>query len=421
MLLRLVILFWTLSNLSGSYPIQSAVFGDGIFVLNHPLSSSLIPELLEFTDHLGFTALLSPQGNFGVAAIDRLQLSNLYTYPDYTGTTLYIWNLNKTLPVEAVTLLDPSYSADVSTEREGPAFAVSPDERFIAIQLENELRILTFPALQFHTAISTYPRLSRNEGLGWSSDSRYVGAIFEMQLVVWDATRDETYVRQLDYLVRASYSYPILKALENGLIIDYFAEQPDITFAFCDWKLIECLSYDYHDGRFAIATQAGSTILTQSQHPASVGVWQFQASGQYELAYTLDLNPRSEPSVFSSTGKFLYLRGNSSPEGTGGEIWDFGSWTRLQEVFNRQPVWLPGDEFFVTMMLPYQSNLLLYRSGQATPLDLIDLSLIPELDRDELRFGEDYHITVDRNGRWSLIDVGWAAVVVPIVYADEAN
>jgi hypothetical protein len=369
-----------------------------------------------------YIAGLSSRGSYVVARTNQYLFSP-ESSAQYQGSELHVWDLQNVETVDRITSLLPAASVELNddySERGGADYVISPDESSVAVQLENELLVLTLPELEVYKSMST----TGWGDLSWSLDGHLLGAVYESEILAWDIENEIVHRHELE-----SISNPLLVALETGWLLDNYSNDNDLAFVFCDSLLEQCQSYEFEDSRLypVVATLDGHTILTTRGHPAAlggidVGVWQFQEDAEYDLVKEL---PQPEPGIcpasFSPTGRYLTSDCYDA-------IWDFELLTMLHTLEGFQhPVWLPDEEYFLSLDArdALSTKLALYQIGQQEPLDELVFSSISELNWLNLINDNIEMVThslggsvmIDQDGQLVLVDLGWIALIVPIIYS----
>jgi hypothetical protein len=388
-----------------------------VTLLTYPTINEIEPNEFGVVEKY-LTATLTAQGSYAVASLDDIQ--PIQDNPSvYRGTLFMVWDVQDLSRGDSVRELAPMYTVRLFEGEDesiffyfSPGFAVSPDERYVAILLENRLEIRTFPDFLPHAAISSTQAFNRLP-LSWSPDGKRVAALFEGEVVVWEASSNTFSTYTLDTLSRwSNYDHPRLQAMENGLLIDNLSEELSISFVFCSWSLSDCTAYHDMERSFATPMLDGRTIIAwhTNEEMTAFNVWQLQVNQRYVLTEQRTWNLWLMPLAFSPTGNYLHLI-NYSEGVRSGDIWRSSDWTRIQRVSNREPVWLPAEDYFITLD-PFV--LKLFHIGRDEVLTEVDLwtALPPALH--ELFNAEEGTINVDVHGEKALIDLGSVAVVVDI-------
>jgi hypothetical protein len=398
--LVLVLLIVAIGQIISADMTNTPHLGSGVVLLQ-------VTEPSEDTEPTFFSEL-SSWGNFVVSRIDH------YERGVYTNSSLDAWDMQQWAINDGLTRPQPTTTASIDTAPLPPDFAISPDERYVAIQVGNELQILSLPALNSYFAISSDSDQVRDLNVvSWSPDSQYVGALFTHEIVVWEVETDNVYRQAIEYLPIDSsyYQFMILNSISQGWLIHQFYSHPSLAFIFCDWLLTSCQSYEFTNTDRVVAMPDGSVILTQHTMPptadGAVGVWIRQESGGYILQEeTLD----SEvcPTQFSPSGLYLYSYWSE-------QILNFNDLTPLNRVVSfRAPIWLPQESHFVSLTLTLSLNL--YQLDDDDPLQTLDLLSSYQEILEGLLHSEALTIAINQVGDWILVDLGHASILVPITY-----
>lgn len=146
-----------------------------------------------------------------------------------------------------------------------------------------------------------------------------------------------------------------------------------------------------------------------------IGIWHRQADNQYVLDETF---PRDvcEPSNFSPDSHYLVVYCDDS---RAWQIWDFETLEVISSIAaaSTPPSWLPDSQHLVALERGAW-NLILYEAGNSEPLEVLHLPSIAGFENlQDWVDGERFSIeSISADGKLVLINLGWASILVPIVY-----
>lgn len=382
-------------------------FGSGIvFVGNLGEGSQLRP-----FDEMLLPLDISRTGTI-VAAIANRRLNS------EKATSLYIWHLNAADPQGEFSSPAPTSSLLLDSSDDFPAvsIALSPDEKFLALWFKTLIQLLSVPDLN---VIKTIPTTTEptDLGLAWTSDSNKLAISEEAELVLWNIQADS--VRHYPL----TGNHLLVPFGEEWLLTPVTTHDGSELFTICSQELEKCTSYGY-PGELGALSPDGKIIVTRRYTAADTwvfGVWARQANGKYTLTEGMfDEQLVVSPDAFSPSGQYLFLNTRS-----GSEIWDFTTAVPIQTwPYNRQSLelvddlaWLANDEFFVTLENHnFKEELVLYCTGQKTPLDTLNLDDIVKAQGTSID-GELFGIKkVSEDGHWVAIGIGPAVLMIPVVY-----
>ncbi len=326
-----------------------------------------------------------------------------------SDSCLILWGTDQLDPISNIAL-ETDFQSRIPTHK------ISPDEQFVAIQITDEILLLSLPDLEQVDSIQT-PGWA-NWSLGWSPDSRFLGAAYSPALLVWDVESDTVFHREFGF---ESGIWEIVPFSMGWILGRFLEDEP--AFVVCDYNLTNCSMYEYEDHcRFISISYEGGVILVERQTPNGIiaGLWTRQTNGAYVLSREIS-RPELRICYFSElslTGAFLY-------HSSAGTVWDIETMTVLHQLDRpRFPIWFLGDDYFITVGAP-SSTFLLHRTGQQEPIDELQPYTLSAPNLNQLleeAEGElpvlDFapQLTVDKQGRFVLVNMGYTILVIPIEY-----
>ena len=325
---------------------------------------------------------------------------------------LYLWDIRDLSPNGNWTRVAPVYS-NTSQDLAKAAMRFSPDGRYLAVQSQTDLRILTVPNMQTLRAASVVGPAPWFTSLAWTPTSRFVSTLSNggQEALVLDIQTGQTY--------RYTFQHPYDHVYSFGdqWLIAAFSVQSDSAFALCDKLLESCTPYPMTGGVLAVAPHREIIITERSsdaEHRSVLGAWQPRSDGIFLLNEQRFTGlPFSSIRTFSPSERFL-----AGSTGTKTVIFDFDS---LAEIYRAPlgywgPTWL-DDGLFVSGDLSPDGAVpvvALYDLEQSTPLDTLALD---QEAYQELMLPEAVNLkSASDDGRWLLFNLGRGALLIPIVY-----
>jgi WD40 repeat protein len=371
---------------------------------------------------------LSPDGNFVFANADHYQFDssgNIVT-TKVLDTIHLLWDLPK-FKNEASVMRINSQKIDLNSSAKAQQ-GFSPNNQYLAVKTKKEIQIFTLPNMKI--LHSTTAIVSINSGydhyLSWSPDSRLLASWADGEVIVWDIQKNIVYRYPLNYKL-ATIQY-----IENGWFIQILDRATSIDtkntdpFIVCSLQLESCDTYEDNDQHTRVLGNNGQIFLTQSGDSAidgTISIWKRSADGIYKLdtQYSIDKPPINQQArafcsqTFSPNG--VYVVSGCPPLST--QIWEVSPLKFRQELLSSLIVWLPDSIHFVSW--DYRNFVLrLYEVGNDNPLDVLALekqSGLEDMRKWSNGFPAPYElIDISRAGNRILINLGLAALVVPIEY-----
>jgi WD40 repeat protein len=422
---------------SSSQESQTPRFGSGIIILERPgLQVMWEPNL-------------SPSGDFVFAnsaafeAIDPFDRD--WLGKAFLGGTQVLWDIRGLDPdgvpiyldsIREEELIEWPYIKDFAGTERGPIRAFSPDGRYMAMKMYSDVSIFTIPELELYYVlpITADVRIERywDDSLKWSPDGQLLATLVDNEIIVWDVENDivERYILEHVYWEIISY--------DDGWFGDsypYFDDSDDYDgFFTCDKHLENCREHDNPRQVSSVISPDGESIMTcmvmvpedmvvipNDLVERSIDFWHRQSNGQYRL--------NMSDSITGDMADDIGCPRNLSPDGQYITLWHDGT---IQEfpAFDlistmrayQKTAWLPDSHHLVTFYpYDYELTMGLYEVGNDKPIDTLDLVEIFGEEKIVEEWYEHNIITeqtldVSNDGRWVLVNLGWAVLVVPIVY-----
>lgn len=363
-----------------------------------------------------FVGTLSPGGRY--AAGTAIQGGS--TDAD---TQLHLWDLDTLAPDDPAGELPPERSIpfDVITPLQDDHLAFSPDERWLAVLLPGEVRLLEVPTME---VARSFPTDADAEAvfpadLVWSPDRALLAAGFPGQgLQVWDWAGQEDF--------RFDFPSNLPEAIIGDLLPfgDGWLYGVNGSFAVCTRLLDACQSQPV-TGRFLAADDVHQIVITgDADDPSLVTTWVRGSSGLFEPDDRAFEAVTGIITGFSPDGRYLSVMqwtSGESPDYPFWTLWDAGQQRALYRVGRVRPfVWLGDTELFVD-----GDGGVLYSPQSSEPLDALpDIYSIPGIAEATLEATSDkllpYHEVrsvreASADGRRYLLVLGGTALVIPVV------
>lgn len=329
------------------------------------------------------------------------------------STILYVWEIEDITAIEAFDpvnqkVIEPSQSA---------GFAISPDEQYVAVEVDNYIQILTLPDLEL---FATQPISSADSTykVYWHPTGNLLAIKQGSRLIVWDVVSNDVYERTFDDM--ASFSLIVAKF---GWILDPISSS---TFYVCGILIEDCTRYEIPTGRFLAFNESRQLIMSSvnqfSEEFPELVIWTYEDG----TAYSIDVIQPS--AAISLTGRDII-----SPDGNyifsyDHKIWDRRTWEIANSLVQTDYViWMPSDNYFIAVngVDGIGAPIRIYRLGQEHPVDAFDIQTIPELKwifdtTSQTHETSPAGITqLNPSGTEMLADLGWIAIIVSIEYEKE--
>jgi WD40 repeat protein len=403
---------------SSSQESQTPRFGSGIVILEVSERSS--------TQFL-YEPNLSPTGEFVFANSASFDIrdpgrSTLWRPNVFLGGIQILWDIWGLDRDGYPTYLDPMREEEliewpyiesfVGTER-GPIRAFSPDGRYVAMKSYTDVSIFTIPELEMYRNLpfATDVRMDRywDDSLKWSPDGQLLATLVDNEIIVWDVENDVVERHKL------RYNYETLTSFEDGwfgLYIGNPSREEANSFFACDVWLHECQEHNIRPNSKAFITLDGEIVLEDLLWD-SIDFWYRQNDGQYQKGERSVSEINIRPLVFSPDGQYIaYWEDGAVREFPSLDVFfTIREWQRI--------AWLPDGQHLVTFF-PFDLTMELYELGNEEPIDRLDFTEI--FSEEQIAEWYEHNIItsqtldVSNDGRWVLVNFGFAALVVPIVY-----
>lgn len=360
----------------------------------------------------------------------RLVLSNLHIWDTYE----FDFNSNVIFPEPhtSLPLDDTTYTKD---------FAISPDDRYLALRTDTTLRLLTLPDLTLVNEIPASRTVSGeyviayapNDKIAWSHDGSILVALIENETSVlfWEIESGKVSIIPLNVMPYPDWQRtPTTKitSTQQGWIIRDFYEQPDIAFVFCNTEEA-CTTYKMEDvfntenKRYStktVITALGTLFITEvdlsvdgqrDPNDGQLVFWQFM-NGIYGQVKNL---PKSIypycPRQVSPTASYLYYHNCLDYQK---KILDLETMT-IERSIEFKPAWISDDTYLATLDTELVFHL--ERVDSEGDFDFIDFTNVSEIDQNELIYNDVTIIqSVTDNGKQVLITLGGVAALIYIEY-----
>lgn len=347
---------------------------------------------------------LSPTGEYAAGMTGATE--------EVASRGLYLWDINQAPNSGALRIVQPTSRSFPSPARAlYGAFALSPDGRRVAVFSPGKWQILSLPQLTLEKELPSAV-LEGEAQVAWSQDSAYLATVYENEsIVVYDLRKDTVFQKSISV-------YGPVMDVGNQWIVRVYPDKTGNVFVACRLNLENCRGY---------ATPLEVTILkvmpnkravlmqTRSTQPEKYAfrLWRRQLDDTYllddkELALRANVDPI--PLLISPGEKYVAF--NSY-------VWDFATGKALQKYTDYDTVplaWLHDDSYFVVLdEASFALNL--YRVGQSMPLQTLDIAKDILNNRVEwLDINYSGLQGISQDGRWVIIRLGKAMLLIPIVY-----
>lgn len=370
-------------------------------------------------------AAISPDGNFVFTNVDRIEVE------DATGAIMVLdniptlWDLREFRNEMGVVKVNPWKTFDNWSKA---ANGFSPNNKYLGMKTSAELQIFTLPDMQLLQSIPANLSYDiASDYLSWSPDSRFLASWIDGAVIVWNVEKNIVYRYPLNYKMAT------IKYIENGWFIQtmdrYFFDSRSIdAFIICRVQLEKCDTYEQpNDVETITVSPNGQTILiTKADRKStsitrSLEIWQHGSDDIYRQTTKQPLDPKPYnsptcfyPSLFSRDSQYIVsLCGYAN-------IWQLGQKTPLQSIPDTERlVWLPNNEYFITLDWSTLLTLRLFKVGTTQPIDTLNLKTVLGLEDINswlIGFNKAPELIINQKGNNLLFNLGFAALVIPIEY-----
>ncbi|MBI1282427.1 MAG: hypothetical protein GC179_30150 [Anaerolineaceae bacterium] len=370
---------------------------------------------------------ISPDGNFVFTNAETYEMDasgNIAT-TRVLNTSHLFWNLSNVRKESGVTMGNPWIRNLDQDAKATNGF--SPDNKYLAVKTSKELQLYTLPYMQFLKSIPAVTSRTIIGGyLSWSPDSRLLASWVDGEVIVWDIQENVAYRYPMNYKIVT------IKYIDNGWFIQtldqpIYKDNSINPFIVCSLRLEKCDTYQDKNKHTRVLSNNGQIFVVQSGdslRDGILGIWKRSEDGKYQLdtEYPIDKSPISQhegefcSQSFSPDGVYLISTCPQIPT----QIWEANPLKFRQEIINSLVIWLPDSSHFVSWEYYPNIVLRLYEVGQNKPLDNFDLEQLSGLEDIKKWMNGfilgDKRIDVDKSGQHTLINLGFAALVIPIEY-----
>ncbi|MBI1282291.1 MAG: hypothetical protein GC179_29465 [Anaerolineaceae bacterium] len=374
---------------------------------------------------------ISDDGNFVFANLDSLKF-------DADGTTILeskVLDINQALwDISATTNNNVTFSTPIKDIKLNDPFraagAFSYDSKYLGVKTNDELKVFTLPDLKLSSSIPAISSLEKNDFyryIAWSTNEHVLAGLTDDGIVTWDLDQKEIKSFPL------KYNFSFLHPIENGWFIeslDYsylHKEKLDDLFTFCTTHLEHCDAYKDEKHHEAIMSDDGRIFLSHYGDVltnGTLGIWERNEQEKYKLSseHLIDAPPTNQhgqgfcPQNLSPDGIYIVSTCFQMPT----QIWKTDPFEFKQATQNSIIIWLPDSTHFISWEYFPNFVLRLYEVGNEIPLDVLDLAKqtgLEDISKWVNGFPTgDERIDVAQNGNRILINLGLAALVIPIEY-----
>lgn len=382
---------------------QSSIhFGESVILLQLPGEQLIMPHI-------------SPYGSYIVARIAIFEMDKLIGRSHVVDTKYYGWDLRQVSLDVPLVHVPPTHELQLGR---APDFAFHPDERFLAIATDAQVQLFTLPSFELYKSIPVMVDESltdfyefRSNRLAWSLDGQILAILRADEIVAWNV---ETGTLERHSLPEV---YDRVVASKTGWVLRPWHGSPTLDLVVCTKHLETC---DAYQGSFLVSSD-GQAMLARSADSISEltrEVLHLQDNGEYKVAEEIVLpNDQCRRPSLAPLGGFVAFvcsveEGWSFQDISQGEVIPNLPWSYGLDWFSdgEHIAWFAGVKNFL---------LRLYEVGETEPLDEVDWKDIPGLgDVNNLFYDRTPEGVVDvsADGRWVLVDFGWASLIVPIEY-----
>lgn len=373
----------------------------------------------KYADTIGFRSELSPQGDFVVGRVDG--------FDGYgSNALLMVWDTHQITFDAPLNVIEPANTTEVPAYSD---FAISPDDRYVAVQSVEGIRILSLPDLQqrylipvvsvwltndFPSQVSvvTFPRADEDQTLAWSNDGHYLAVFLGTQVVVWNLETQQ--IHRLELGITVDYNNSLYSGIQNmksSWLIDIYSPA---SLILCRWNLDDC--HDYPGFRLINASHE-NVILVESamQTDAPVQSLVRGGNGLYVLD-ELHIDPAKFPEGFSPHGNYLVVRDRLEER----SILNFTTNEPLNTFELVRPVppppaWFSDEGYYIAM--ERFLVLSLWQTHRSELVNVLDLEALDKsFDLAAMSRSDTLTIQIDQNDDWCLVNLGVASLLIPIRY-----
>lgn len=348
-----------------------------------------------------FVGRLSPDGSFVVGL--SVTGNSLHTQG-----VLELWDLRTLDPNGALVRPKPILTLDLSVYADqyfdANRLIFSPDSRFLAMLLGNEMWLLNIPDLSLakQLRVEGMQKGSLSASIHWSPDNHTLVVGYETGVAAWDIKSDTLTTITGDAVLS-------LQVFEDGWLI----EKPE-AFSFCDVAFQHCQSYAIEQPIGAVDQHhrlvvTGTFIDPNDQRPQVV--WKQQPDGKFQIDQQMFADIKGKLTEFSPDGKYAALvewSKGQNPDYPYFTLYDLVAREPLYELGIFAPTWLADTGYFVI-------GTSLYHPSVPEPVSQIT-SLAPVTDAEIGMYPETFPVrSFSDDGRWYLWVPGATAFVVPVL------
>jgi hypothetical protein len=306
----------------------------------------------------------------------------------------------------------------------------SPDRQFLALRTNNSLQIVQLAALSFHASTALHSELTSNYGYSqWSGDSRAIAFIDDQQIKVWNFDEEIIKTSNLDYSAASLTNFAdgwLIRSLDRATFMNRESRE---AFTVCDLYLDQCAAYQYPDHEDVIVSPDGETILVLSASvqnmqlsEANLGIWRRTGGVEYHLTdeVILDAEPFNFPEIFCPKRFSPDSRYIVSICVDAMTIWNVSNLELVQSLSGSPIAWLSNDDYVITLQANPSIILNIYQVGIEKPIETWTVETSPGLENLQEWIngfpGENERATIAKYGDRLLINLGLAALIIPIEY-----
>jgi hypothetical protein len=243
-------------------------------------------------------------------------------------------------------------------------FAISPDERFLAVQDEGEVLIFSFPDIELQ---QTIPAQNAIVDMSWSYHS-LLAVIDGINLTIYDQASEENTFEAIASLVAIDAKNITLEDMQNGWLIDAYEIN---RFTFCQWQLEACVNYS---ANIHSLLQNGNEFVTRNDGSppySNFQIWRNTQGTEFEIR-DLEIGELDSVPEFSLSGRYYTQLERYGSDRT---TLMYDSVTSNQLVIGSdwwpEPSWFLDESYFVN--INPSLNIKLFEPGNPVPIQDSDL------------------------------------------------